>query len=200
MSLRIEVWSDFACPWCFLVASSLEKLRTTHRIALHWRAYELRPPGSPPIPAAYMEHIHRMTPRLHAIAREHYGIQLNRGPFGITTRTAHIGAKYAQAQGLGDRYHMAVFRAYFEQGEAIDDLHVLTRVAGEVGLEPAHFRAALDNEDFISAVLSDEMDAYEHGLTGVPALVFLRKYLVNGAQPYEVLKDIVELLETGAVG
>lgn len=178
----------------------MEKLKKEHRLTVHWRAYELRPVGSLPLPPEYREHIRRARPRLYTVAREHYGIEINEGPFGINSRPALIGAKYAEALGKGDAYHMAVFRAYWQQAQAIDDRQVLAQVAEGIDLETGPFLAALDDKTLETAVLDDEEAAYAHGLTGVPALVFLRRYLVMGAQPYDVLKQIVERIEAGEAG
>lgn len=200
MRIPVDVWSDFVCPWCFLLASSLEKLKQVQRIAIHWRAFELRPIGSPPLPAEYRQRILNARPRLYAIAREHYGIEIHEGPFGINSRTALIGAKYAESVGKADAYHMAVFCAYWQQAQRIDDRTVLANIAQEVGIEAEAFMAALDDPSLEGDVLADEEEASAHGLTGVPAIVFLQKYLVEGAQPYAVLKDVVERIEAGEAG
>jgi predicted DsbA family dithiol-disulfide isomerase len=200
MAVPVDVWSDFVCPWCFLVASSLEKLREEVRLVAYWRSYELRPVNSPPLSTEYHERILKARPRLRAIAREQYGINLNEGPFGINSRLAHVGAKYAEAQGQSQNYHMAVFRAYWQQAQPIDDRQVLVKIAKNLGLDAVSFQTALDDEILLAKVISDEEEAYAHGFTGVPALVFLRKYLVSGAQPYDVLKQLVEHIEAGALG
>jgi predicted DsbA family dithiol-disulfide isomerase len=200
MSLPIDVWSDFVCPWCYLVSTSLEALKQSHRIALHWRAYELRPEGSPPMPQAYRERIEAARPRLYAIARESYGLEIHQGPFGINTRSALTGMKFAESQGRGDPYHKAVFEAYWLKAQSIDNRQVLAEIAGKVGLNTEAFLTALDDDTYKTAVLNDEEQASMRGLSGVPAMVFMGKYLVKGAQPYDVLQDIVEKLEAGAVG
>ncbi len=182
------------------MASSLEELKAEGRVAVHWRAYELRPVGSPSLPPEYRDRILNARPRLYAIAREHYSIEIHEGPFGINSRPALIGAKYAEAQGKGDAYHMAVFRAYWQQAQSIDHRHVLASIAQSIGLETESFLAALDDPGLEAEVLADEQEAYAHGLTGVPAMVFLRKYLVMGAQPYAVLKEIIERIESGDAG
>jgi len=198
MRIPVDIWSDFVCPWCYLAATSLERLRLEGKVAVHWRSFELRPVDAPPIPQAYKEHILNTRPRLYAIAREHYGIEMNPGPFGINSRAALIGAKYAESRGKGDAYHMAVFRAYWERAQPIDSREVLGNIAQEIGLEVEPFLAALDDDWLEAEVLADEEEAMAHGITGVPAIVFLRKYLISAAQPYSVLKEIVEKLEAGA--
>src|SRR5699024_4836834 len=95
MTTSIDVWSDFVCPFCFLVAASLARLQREHDVAITWHAFELRPRGSPPMPPECRAQIEAGQPRLLAMAREQYGLALNAGPFGIDSRPALIGEQYA---------------------------------------------------------------------------------------------------------
>ena len=89
MSLRFDVWSDFVCPWCFLLSLNLEKLQQTHDVRVVWRSFELRPKDGPPIPADYLDYIENVgRPRFEATARAQYGIEIMSGPFGIDSRPA----------------------------------------------------------------------------------------------------------------
>jgi len=175
----------------------LKKLTTSCDATIRWRAFELRPAGSPPLPPEYRARIEAGRPRLKALARDQYGVELNPGPFGINSRTALVGAKYAEAQELGPAYHEAVFAAYWQHARAIDDPQVLVTIASEVGLDPAAFVAALDNSTFQDAVSADIAEAQAYGLTGVPAHIFNGRYLVVGAQPYDVLQRICAQLAVG---
>ncbi len=170
----------------------MEKLRQSHDVTIEWHAFELRPKGSPPIPPEYLKRIEAARPRLLQIARESYGLDLKPGPTGIDSRPALIGAKYAEANGKRDRYHAAMFRAYWQEFKHIDDKEVLAEVAQSIGLDSVPFLAALDNPEYEDAVDADIEQAYQYGLNGVPALVFNNQYLVSGAQPYEVLRQVVE--------
>jgi predicted DsbA family dithiol-disulfide isomerase len=163
-----------------------------------WRSYELRPTGSPPIPPEYLARIEATRPRLYKMAREQYGLELNRGPMGIHSRAALIGAKYAEAQGKGPLYHDAVFRAYWQRANNIGDVEVLAEIAQAIGLDRGAFLTALNDEQYNAQVEADVEQAYYYGLTGVPALVFGERYLVSGAQPYEVLQQVVEKVEVGS--
>lgn len=131
-------------------------------------------------------------PRLYAIAREQYGLELNPGPFGFNSRPALIGAKFAEAQGVGPAYHAAVMQAYWQEAKAIDDLDVLTDIAVSVGLDEESFRAALKDATYLKEVLADVEQAHSYGIGGVPAMVFADKYLVSGAQPHAMLARAVE--------
>ena len=129
-------------------------------------------------------------------AREQYGIEINSGPMGINSRPALIGEKYARAQGLGNEYHDAVMHAYWREAKSIDDLQLLKEIAAGVGLDGEQFLAALAQPEYEAAVDADIAQAHEYGLDAVPALIFGEKYLVMGAQPYEVLKGAIEQART----
>lgn len=117
---------------------------------------------------------------------------MNPGPFGINSRPALVGVKYAESQGAGNAFHDAALRAYWQEAAALDDLDVLAEIAASVGLDADSFRAALTDSEFVDAVDRDIAQAQEFGLQGVPALVFAGKYLVPGAVPYDTLVQVVD--------
>jgi predicted DsbA family dithiol-disulfide isomerase len=170
----------------------LDRLHTTHPIAIQWRSFELRPRGAPPIDPAYRARIEAARPQLYATARQHYGLELNSGPFGIDSRPALIGAKFAEAAGRGDAYHRRVFAAYWQEAQDISDLALLANLAAAVGLDGAAFATALSLPELAAAVDADIAQAQAYGLDGVPALVFNRRYLVMGAQPYAILAQAAD--------
>lgn len=131
-----------------------------------------------------------------AMARERYGLEINSGPFGIDSRPALVGAKFAEARGVGEAYHDAVFRAYWQDARNIEDVAVLAELATAVGLDRDSFLAALDDPAYQQAMLADVQQAFQYGLSGVPALVYNNKYLVTGAQPYELLAEVAEKAAT----
>lgn len=164
-------------------------------MAVHWRSFELRPADAPPISPEYRARIEAGRPRLYAIAREHYGLEMKPGPWGFDSRPALIGAKFAEAMGRGPAYHAAVMRAYWLQAKALGDPQVLLEIAAQVGLEQTEFSAALADPVWEGAMLADIAEAQAYGLNAVPALVFAEKYLVSGAQPYAVLTQVVEQIQ-----
>ena len=178
------------------MASSLEKLVAAPppgaTIDVAWRSFELRPKNAPPLPPDYLARIQAARPQLYAIAREHYGLEMNPGPFGFDSRPALVGAKVAEAAGVGPAYHAAAMRAYWQEAKDLNDRAVLGALATEVGLERAAFLAALDDPARNAQVEADIDLARQYGLNGVPALVFDNRYLVSGAQPLPVLTDVVE--------
>lgn len=189
--VRIDVWSDYNCPWCFLASTSLEKLEASHPVEVHWHSYELRPKGSPPMPAEYKARIDANKPRLYQMAREQYGVELEQGPFGIDSRPALIGAKFAEVKGVGKAYHHAVMHAYWTEAKDISNIEVLADLAERVGLAREEFLAALDDPKYDEQVQQDIDQAQAYGLTGVPAIIFENRYLVSGALPYPALVEAI---------
>jgi predicted DsbA family dithiol-disulfide isomerase len=176
----------------------LEKLEEQYEVAVRWRSFELRPAGSPPLSPQRRAQIEASRPLLQRRAREQYGLEIHPGPLGIDSRPALIAEKYAESQGKGNAFHTALMQAYWQQGRSIDDQDVLKEIAEQAALNTEHFDDVLANPAFDAEVTADIDLAQEYGLTAVPALVFADRYLVLGAQPYEVLKQVVEkVLEEG---
>ena len=198
MPIRLDVWTDYVCPFCLLATYRLEKLQKQEPLALHWRAFMLRPPGSPPQSAQ----TRAMVEREHAYMKEQiqaeFGFELHPGPIGISTYAAHLATKYAEAQGKGDAFHAAVINAYWREGQSIDDQEVLKQIAAQVGLQGEDLAASLEEPNWAQAVQADIALANGNAITGVPALVFEEKYLVSGAQPEDVLKHVIAMLHEEA--
>lgn len=128
-------------------------------------------------------------------ARQQYGLELNPGPFEIDSRPALAIEKFAQSQGKGNEFHDAVMRAYWQQARNIEDRAVLKEIAESVGLNTEQFEAVFDNPEYTKAVEEDIELAQSYGLHAVPALVFDDTYLVSGAQPYAMLKQVVDKIQ-----
>jgi predicted DsbA family dithiol-disulfide isomerase len=126
------------------------------------------------------------------MAREQYGLEINPGPLDTNSRPALVLEKYAQAEGKGAAFHVTTMRTYWEQARDIGDPAVLKEIAEEVGLSTRDFEQILTSEAFDGQVEADIELAQEYGLTGVPALIFAERYLMVGAQPYSLMKQVVE--------
>lgn len=170
---------------------SLKLLHETHPTELHWRAYELRPAGAPPIPPEYRARIEANRPIFAARVKRDYGIEINQGPFSINTRELHQLKKYADTQGKGTAFHDAALDAYWMFGLDVSNPTVQQNILKQVGIETP-VAEILAIPDYKAQVIADERMAYDNDMNGVPAMVFDQKYLVVGAQPLDVLKQVVE--------
>ena len=178
-----------------MVKSSLDQLAQNEAIEVIWKSYELRPHNAPPLPAAqeeaYKERIAAAWPQTQQIAQERFGVELKTHRWGVKSRLALEGAKFAEEKGLGAAYHNAMFRAYFIEDRDFGDLVTLANLAAEAGLDRAEFLAAVQSGAYAAQVDADINQAQAYGLQGVPATIIEDKYLISGAQPLEVWQDVV---------
>ncbi|MFT3793054.1 MAG: DsbA family protein [Rudaea sp.] len=190
-ALRVDIWSDFVCPFCYIGALRLGQLAAQRPLDLHWHAFQLRPAGAPPMDAAKRKTIAEHTPRLSAQMREEFGLDIDRGPLDIDTRAAHRLFAAAHAAGKGAETHDALFRAYWLHGKDISDPETLAAIATANGFDGS---AAISGRDAASeeSVAADVAQAAQYGFQGVPAIVFGQKYYVSGAQPLAVLAQAAQ--------
>ena len=206
--LGIEIWSDIACPWCYVGKRRLEAaLRAfPHRDAvdLSWRSFELDPmaPRFREGSASYAQRLatkyrtsvasaEKMIERMTETgATEGLELRFDRIRAG-NTFDAHRLLHFASARGKGDVAKERLLRAYFTDGEAISDRDTLARLAGEIDLDRAEARTALDGDSYTREVRIDEADAAQLGIHGVPFFVFDRRYAVSGAQPHDALLHVL---------
>jgi predicted DsbA family dithiol-disulfide isomerase len=199
---RITVWSDYVCPFCYLEAPVLERIRREFgdAVDVDWRAFELRPEPEPTLDpdGAYLHTVWNRS--VYPMARER-GMTLRLPPVQPRSRRALELAELAREKGRFDEVHDGLFRAFFEQGKDIDDLDVLADVAAGAGLDPVETRAALEQGTYRERVLHDQGQAAQLGIRGVPAMVIHRPDLppetavsLSGAMPYEAVRSAVERL------
>jgi len=151
----------------------------------------LRPPGSPPMPAEYRERIEASRPMMRQRAEQDYGLPFNPGSLMQDSRPALILEKYAQSAGQGAAFHDAVMKIMWQDAGRIDDRAVLSAILASLGLE-SDVDALLAIPEYEQAMEQDVTQAHQYGLSGVPAIVFENRYLVSGAQPYAVLKQVAD--------
>lgn len=186
-----------------MIKSSLDDLAKTEDIEVEWKSFELRPKNGPPMPKAqeeaYRQRIANAWPQTQQIAEERFGVELKHHRWGISSRLALEGAKFAEEKGLGEPYHEAMFKAHFIDDQDFGDLEVLADLAEKVGLDRADFIEAIESGAYAEQVDADVAQAHAYGLNGVPALIIQEQYLVSGAQPRETLKQVVQQIKNGAI-
>jgi predicted DsbA family dithiol-disulfide isomerase len=207
--LRIDVWSDIACPWCYVGKRRLEAAldEFPHRDAVEvvWRAFELDPsaPRERSTDGTYAERLAKkygssvkeadgMIQRMTDVAREDgLDFHFERIRSG-NTFDAHRVLHLAHERGKQDAVKERFLRAYMTEGEPIGDPETLVRLAAEAGLDPEEVRATLASDAFTKEVRDDEDEAREVGINGVPFFVLGGKYAVSGAQPAALLRRALD--------
>ncbi|MCG6568598.1 disulfide bond formation protein DsbA [Tessaracoccus sp. ZS01] len=213
VSIDVQIWSDIACPWCYIGKRRFEKALAEFPqqdlVNVTWRSYQLDP-GLP-------EHDHRSEVdylvEMKGIARPQVEQMLQHvkgnaagegleydfdGLVVANSRKAHRLLQAAKAADRADGDHRtdtlkeALLAAHFIDGEDISDVEVLTRLGAEAGLDQSEARAAVDSAELDRAVEDDIMAARQIGVQGVPFFVFENKYGVSGAQPAEVFAQVLQ--------
>jgi predicted DsbA family dithiol-disulfide isomerase len=201
-SIRVTVWSDYVCPFCYLEEPVLNRIRQEYGEVLHlqWRAFELRPAPVPTLDPNG-EYLHTVwNQAVYPMARQR-GMMLRLPPVQPRSCRAFELAEFARTKGRFDEVHRALFKAFFEDGRDIDHLDTLVTIGTAVGLDGETVRAALEQGICRERVIQDERDAANLGITAVPTVMIGRADrpleeadFIAGAQPYEVIKAAVERL------
>lgn len=205
--MEIHVWSDVACPWCYIGKRNLEAALADFplrdEVVVHWRSFELDPdaPAERTMPMReVLARKYQMSPdqvdatqeRITGVAAE-VGLEyhlddLRSGNTFDAHRLVHLGAHH----GLADQVKERLLRAYFTQGKLLSDRETLVALATEVGLDPGEVRTVLTSDAYADAVRFDEAQARDNGFGGVPTFVVDGRYAVSGAQPASVLRAMLD--------
>ena len=196
--ISVEVWSDVACPWCYLGKHRLEAaIRDSGAdVRVTWKSFQLDPtiPRGEHTPHAEslakklrapVEKIQAMNQQLVDLGAAE-GLEYNFDRYiQANTRDAHRLIHFAQEHGLGNQMKDRLMRGQFTEGAVVDDVDQLVSMAADVGLEADEVRAMLATDAYDEDVQIDIDEAAALGATGVPFFVFDRTFAVSGAQPVE---------------
>jgi predicted DsbA family dithiol-disulfide isomerase len=211
--LRIDFVSDVSCPWCVIGLKSLEqalaKLDGTVQAEIHFQPFELNA-NMPPEGEDIGEHIARKygsTPEQMAQSRE--AIRARGEQLGFTfamdkrgriynTFDAHRLLHWAGLEGRQKQLKMALFDAYFTQGQDPSSHEVLLKVAGDVGLDTVKAAEVLASDAYADEVRAQERFYQQNGINSVPAVIINERHLISGGQPPEVFEQALRQIIAGA--
>ena len=193
MSLKIQVYSDYVCPFCYLAEFPLQEAIRGKDVEVEWIPCELRPyPNETLRPEG--DYLQRAwTNSVYPIARQmDVAIQLPTISPQPHTHLAFEGFQYAKEHGKGNEYNHRVLAAFFVESQDIGDVGVLTTLAGEIGLNENDFEEALTSRKYREAHQRALQQAYaEAGGTGVPMFVIGNRTL-TGLQERGTLEAVIE--------
>ena len=211
--MRIDIWSDVVCPWCYIGKRRLEKaIAGRDDVEVVFHSFELDPSSPRVATQTVAEHLGQkygggaaggrsMIERVEAVAAEE-GLLFRLGEaMRGNTVDAHRLLHLALAEGgpeLQGRLSEALLAAYFLRAENPADHAVLARIADETGLDPERTRSVLAGDEFADAVEADIRQAVAYGATGVPFFVIDNRYGISGAQPVEVFQQVLARADADA--
>lgn len=205
--MKIEIWSDIMCPFCYIGKRKFEvalaQLESIDNIEIEWKSFLLSPDMKTDD-----------TKNIHQFLAEHKGISLEEAT-GMNDNVAHIAANvgleynfdktipansfnahrllhFAKQHGRQQAAEEALFAAYFTEGKNIDDAQTLVTLAATLGLDGNAFAQAMGAGAYVEAVLDDVNEAQQLGIRGVPFFVFDRKYAISGAQEPAAFLETLE--------
>ncbi|MRX41637.1 DsbA family oxidoreductase [Flavobacterium sp. LC2016-23] len=209
--MKIEIWSDIMCPFCYIGKRQLETALAefpNEEFEIEWKSFQLDPTISPePGKDVYTYLAERKGMSVEQSKEIHKGVAERAKSVGLdyhfdkavisNSFTAHRIIQLAKTKKLGGEMEEIFFKAYFTDGKDLNDGPTLLELAEKAGLDKAETLKVLENENlFLSDVHTDIMEAQQFGVQGVPFFAFDRKYAVSGAQPVETfVETIKELLK-----
>ena len=208
-TIRVDIWSDIACPWCYLGKHRFEEAVAAFRrehpeveIEVESHSYELAPDTPDEYEGSEIdfltkhkgmprEQVEQMLGQMTELAASE-GLEFDFGRVKhANTRRAHRVLHLAKDQGLQSALLERLFRAYFSEGRQVSDPDTLAELGEEVGLDPDEVRDAFDDEDLGDAVDRDITRARMLGVSGVPFFLFDEKYAVPGAQSADAFASVL---------
>jgi predicted DsbA family dithiol-disulfide isomerase len=205
--MKVEIWSDVVCPWCYIgkrrLEAALARFPHAGEVEVVWRSFELDPSAPATVEGnltdrlaskygVSREQAEAMNARVTALAAEDgldYRLDIARpGTTFDAHRLVHLGAEHGRQGEVKER----LLAAYQSEGRAIADHDVLADVGVAAGLDEAEVRQVLAGDRFADEVRADEREAQELGITGVPFFVIDRRYGVSGAQPADLLLEALQ--------
>lgn len=205
--MKIEIWSDYVCPYCYIGERQLEKalegFSDKENVEIIYKSFELDPTSSYEVTTNTKDRVARkygytseqaqqmidnVTKYAKSVGLEyHYDTARYTNSFD-----AHRIAKYAETKGKGLEMSERLFHAYFTENKEMSDHKALKEIAVEIGLDELEVEDVLKNKKFAEEVRNDEYEASRLGIHAVPFFLINGKYSLSGAQPPEAFENIFE--------
>ncbi len=196
MALKITLFSDFICPFCYIGFRTLNKMKQEFELEVDWRGFQIHPDW--PATGIPVEKVYGVQgsdarkaawQRISAMATE-AGITMRPPSVLTNSHNALAACEYAVAAGKGEEFEERVFRAYFADGFNIGDVEVLKNLAGDIGLDPTEVVAAIESPEVQLKLKNNAIVAHQHGVSGVPTF-FIGNYPLVGAQSEDAMRKIL---------
>ena len=205
--IRLDIFSDPVCPWCFVGKANLDRAladHPDHPFAIQWHPFQLNPemPAEGVAKRDYLEakfggkaRVDAIHERLREVARA-AGVDMDpdkpqRMP---NTLNAHRLIHWAGIEGVQQAVVNALMRAYWAQGRDIGDLVTLADIAGENGMDREATLRLLQSDADADDIAARDQDARQKGVNAVPTFLIAQQYVVSGAQPPETWGKVIEEL------
>jgi len=206
--MKVEVWSDIMCPFCYIgkrnYEAGLKQFADSKNIEIIWKSFQLDPtiPQEPAEDNVYQYLADRKGMSYEQSVQMHENVVQMAKKAGldyhfekaviVNSFNAHRMIQLAKTKGLGDAAEERLFYAYFTEGKNFGSAEILIELGKDIGLTEAEVQTALSDDAYAYKVKQDIQEAQQLGIGGVPFFVFDRKYAISGAQPAEAFLQTLE--------
>lgn len=205
--MKIEIWSDVICPFCYIgkrnFEAALKQFEHATELEIVWKSFQLDPSIPEDLEESQetylskrkglaLQQVKAMLAQVSEMARG-VGLQYQLEKSVVAnTKKAHRLIQMAKTKGLGDEAEESLFHAFFIEGRNIADNHELQSIGLAIGLSKDEVSEALSDAQYEQAFHQDLAEAQQLGISGVPFFVFDRKYGISGAQPVPVFVETLK--------
>jgi len=193
--LKVIVYSDYICPFCYIGFHRIEKLKERYDLDVEWRPFELHPEipkdgivtEKLPFPRGYLEMVMANVKRL----ADQDGIIFKLSDKLPNSQLALFISEFAKKKGKFDEFHKLVFDNYWKEGKDIGDLSLLLDLAESIGLNKPEILNYIKSDEPVNKLKEASLELGRCGINGVPTF-FIGDSVVIGAQPYEIFQNTIE--------
>jgi predicted DsbA family dithiol-disulfide isomerase len=205
--MKIEIWSDVMCPFCYIgkrrIEEALGQFPHNDEIEIEWKSFQLNPDAITDPSKSVNQYLaeqkgisefqaKQLNDRVTQTAKE-AGLQYDFDKAIVANSfDAHRLSHLAKKHGMQNEMEERLFKAYFTEGKNTADHDTLIQLAAEIGLDRDEVRTMLAGNDFADAVTKDIYEARQVGARGVPFFIFNDSYAVSGAQPGKLFLQVLE--------
>ncbi|MDR6966419.1 protein disulfide-isomerase [Flavobacterium arsenatis] len=205
--MKVEIWSDIICPFCYIgkrnIETVLSQFPEAKSIEIEWKSFQL----DPTFPQIATDNHEEYLAKRKGFPVEQVKVMLQNvtntakqagldfhleQSVIVNSYNAHRLIQFAKTKGLGDEAEERFFKAYFTEGKDMANLEILTALGKEIGLDEEELQVAFTDNQYAEKVNQDIDEARAIGVTGVPFFVFDRKYAISGAQPPQAFLQALE--------
>ncbi len=208
-TMKIEIWSDIMCPFCYIgkrhFEAALEQFDHKNNVEIEWKSFQLDPdiPEEVKVRTDIYQYISNRKGMALEEVKLMFGNVIDMGKKAgldynfdaqlvANSMKAHRIIQFAKEKNLGDKAEEVFFKAYFTDGKDLGDTTSLIALGQEIGLSEQDINDALSNDQFLKYAKEDITEAKELGIDSVPFFVFNRKFAVKGAQPTHHFLDALK--------
>lgn len=205
--MKIEVWSDYVCPFCYIgkrkFEQALETFGKSDQIDIAYKSFQLDPQAAAYNGQDYFEELAKKFGSIEQVKQMTASVKQQAAEVGLdydfdamkptNTFTAHRLTKFAETEGKGNEITEELLKAHFIDGKDVGAVEDLVEIATSVGLDAEAAKSVITNESEYKAEVEAELQqARDFQITGVPFFVFNGKYAVSGAQPQETFLQAIK--------